>query len=379
MNRNEKIQILKDLINLETLNHNEELAANYLVELFEKHGLTSEKVTFAPRRENFVGTLGTNTTKTLGFCGHLDVVDPGDHEHWTTPPFVASERNGKIFGRGASDNKAGLAALAIAMIELKEENADLNGQIKLLATVSEEIGHYGAKQLTDLGYADNLDGLIIGVPSIKNIQVAHKGSINYFVTSHGKNAHSSMPELGINAINNLMVFFQEVNNYFNDVQVQNPVLGKPVHNVTILSAGNQINSIPEKATLQGNIRTIPELDNDAVLAVLTEMIDKLNERDNFKLELSWTQNKFPVFSDPDSELVKIIEANALKMHGHKLPLTGYPGMTDASEFTRVDKEFPIVIFGPGNSSMHQVDENVDIDDFLDMIDAYKAIAKDFLK
>lgn len=88
--------------------------------------------------------------------------------------------------------------------------------------------------------------------------------MNYTVTSIGKNAHSSMPELGINAIDKLLAFYNEAEAYVASIKQENELLGAFIHNVTVINGGNQVNSIPEKAELQGNIRSIPEADNETI-------------------------------------------------------------------------------------------------------------------
>ncbi|WP_163651927.1 ArgE/DapE family deacylase [Listeria sp. PSOL-1] len=379
MDQQEKIQILKDLVNINSTNGNEEEVADYLKKLLTDHGIDSEKVIYAEKRASLVSEVGDkNAGKVLGFSGHMDVVSAGDESKWTFPPFQATEKDGKIYGRGATDMKSGLAALVIAMIELKEEKTPLNGKIKLLATVGEEIGELGAEQLTSKGYADDLDGLIIGEPSGYHIVYAHKGAMNYTLKSYGKNAHSSMPELGINAIDNLLKFYNAVENQVAKMSKENPILGKFIHNVTVISGGEQVNSIPEAAELQGNIRTIPEENNETVRKIFKEILEKLNQEKDVHLELTWDYDKQPVFSDRESTLIKIAEKVAKAQIGQDIPLLGISGGTDAAEFTKSKKEFPVIIFGPGNETPHQIDENVDTDNYLEMVDVYKEIAKQFL-
>lgn len=370
--------MLKDVININSTNGNEEEVADYLLKRLSEYGILSQKVQYAEKRASLVSQIGVDTGKTLGFSGHMDVVDAGDVSMWKYPPFEAMEDDGKLYGRGATDMKSGLTAMVIAMIELTKEGKALNGAIKLLATVGEEVGELGAAQLTKEGFADDLDGLIIGEPSGHIIVYAHKGSMNYTVTSYGKNAHSSMPELGINAINHLVLFCNEVDKYVATIQAKNEILGDFTHNVTVINGGNQVNSIPEKAELQGNIRTIPEVSNEQVEKVFGEIIQKLNQQKDVKLELVWDYNKQPVFSDKDSTLVKTAQAVAKEQLGEKMPLLGIAGTTDAAEFTKAKKEFPVIVFGPGNNTPHQVNEYVDIDNYLEMIDVYKEIAVKFL-
>ncbi|EIU5788704.1 ArgE/DapE family deacylase [Listeria monocytogenes] len=378
MERERKIQILKDIVNIDSTNGHEEQVANYLQKLFAEYGIESEKVQYDVDRASLVSEIGSNDGKVLAFSGHMDVVDAGDVSKWKFPPFEAAEHEGKIYGRGATDMKSGLAAMIIAMIELHEEKQKLNGKIRLLATVGEEVGELGAEQLTQKGYADDLDGLIIGEPSGHRIVYAHKGSINYTVKSTGKNAHSSMPEFGVNAIDNLLLFYNEVEKFVKSIDATNEILGDFIHNVTVIDGGNQVNSIPEKAQLQGNIRSIPEMDNETVKQVLVKIINKLNKQENVKLELIFDYDKQPVFSDKNSDLVHIAKSVASDIVKEEIPLLGISGTTDAAEFTKAKKEFPVIIFGPGNETPHQVNENVSIENYLEMVDVYKRIATEFL-
>lgn len=378
MERERKIQILKDIVNIDSTNGHEEQVANYLQKLFAEYGIESKKVQYDVDRASLVSEIGSNDGKVLAFSGHMDVVDAGDVSKWKFPPFEATEHEGKIYGRGATDMKSGLAAMVIAMIELHEEKQKLNGKIKLLATVGEEVGELGAEQLTQKGYADDLDGLIIGEPSGHRIVYAHKGSINYTVKSTGKNAHSSMPEFGVNAIDNLLLFYNEVEKFVKSIDATNETLGDFIHNVTVIDGGNQVNSIPEKAQLQGNIRSIPEMDNETVKQVLVKIINKLNKQENVNLELIFDYDKQPVFSDKNSDLVNVAKRVASDIVKEEIPLLGISGTTDAAEFTKAKKAFPVIIFGPGNETPHQVNENVSVENYLEMVDVYKRIAIEFL-
>ncbi|EKQ7516819.1 ArgE/DapE family deacylase [Listeria innocua] len=378
MERERKIQILKDIVNIDSTNGHEEQVANYLQKLFAEYGIESKKVQYDVDRASLVSEIGSNDGKVLAFSGHMDVVDAGDVSKWKFPPFEATEHEGKIYGRGATDMKSGLAAMVIAMIELHEEKQKLNGKIKLLATVGEEVGELGAEQLTQKGYADDLDGLIIGEPSGHRIVYAHKGSINYTVKSTGKNAHSSMPEFGVNAIDNLLLFYNEVEKFVKSIDATNEILGDFIHNVTVIDGGNQVNSIPEKAQLQGNIRSIPEMDNETVKQVLVKIINKLNKQENVNLELIFDYDKQPVFSDKNSDLVNVAKRVASDIVKEEIPLLGISGTIDAAEFTKAKKAFPVIIFGPGNETPHQVNENVSVENYLEMVDVYKRIAIEFL-
>lgn len=382
MEKQQKIQVLKDMIQIKSVNGGEEAVADYLKSLLASYGIESKKIMYAPGRSNLVVELGNSKEKVLGFTGHMDVVDAGDESRWTYPPFEGVEKDGKIHGRGATDMKGGLAAMIIALIELKEEKVDLGGTLKLLVTVGEEIGELGAEQLTTEGYADNLDALVVGEPSNYNLCYAHMGSMNYTVTSFGKEAHSSMPQLGINAINHLLGFMDAVNQRMDEISesYMDEELGRTIHNITVISGGNQVNSIPAECKIQGNIRTIPEFGNDKIEAEMKKIIDELNKKEGCHLELVLDFNKLPVKAKRDSKLIQDIQKVYDKKIGGQMPLITSAGTTDTAEFIKGKKAFDFVIFGPGEPSLpHKVNEYVEVENYLNMIDIYKEVAKEYLK
>lgn len=378
MNKEERIKILQEVIQIQSVNGKEALVADYLAILFEQSGIQTEKIKYAEDRENLVAIYQRGDGKVLGLSGHQDVVAPGDTSQWRFPPFSAEMAGDKLYGRGSTDMKAGLVALALAMIETKEEQVPMQGTLKFMATVGEEVGELGANQLTAKGYVDDLDALIIGEPTGAAIVYAHKGSINYTVFSHGKSAHSSMPKEGVNSIANINEFITQANQKMQTVteQYKNAVLGETAHSITIIKGGEQVNSIPALTTLQGNIRTIPEFDNDQVKTLLQDIVTNLNQRAGFHLELQIDDDIYPVESNPNSELIQVIK-NTISQ---ELPVVGMSPTTDAAAFTKSAKVFDLVIYGPGVPDLpHQVDEYVSIENYLQMIDYYKLIFKEYLK
>ncbi|EOB3406357.1 ArgE/DapE family deacylase [Enterococcus hirae] len=377
MGNEEKIAILQELIRIKSVNGNEGEVSAYLNQLLNQHGIQGEIISHTEGRDNLVATYHNGQGRVLGLSGHMDVVSAGDESNWTYPPFAAEIKGNRLYGRGATDMKSGLAAMVIAMIELKESGKPFNGTIKLLATVGEEVGELGSEQLTKAGYVDDLDGLIIGEPTNYNLMYTHMGSINYTVVSHGKEAHSSMPQEGYNAINHLNEFITRANEQMDALanDFQNSALGKTIHNVTVINGGNQVNSIPSQAQLQGNIRSLPEFPNDQIIDLLQKIVDELNEGTNYHLELTIDYNKIPVKANPDSSLIHHIQ----KQFKQPLPLVGAAATTDAAEFTKSAHSFDFVVFGPGVVNLpHQIDEYVEIDNYLDMIDTYQAIILSYL-
>ena len=380
MNKEKKIKILQDVIQIETVNDNEVAVAEYFKDLLNEYEIDSKLVEYSPTRANLVAEIkGEKPGKVLIFNGHSDVVAAGDPEDWTHPPFAGVIEDGKLYGRGATDMKAGLTALALAMIEIKEQDLLKAGTIRFIITVGEEIGMYGSKQMTEEGYVDDADAIIVGEPKMGNgkIVTAHKGSVQYEIVSYGRSAHSSMPELGINSIQQIVDFIPVANEKIAEAasKGENEKLGRMLNAFTVIDGGDQINSIPAITKLKGNGRTVPEVDNEMFLDALNASIDEINNQIEGRLELNIMQNNPAVESDFDTDLIQSFRNVA----NVEIEPVGMTGATDASNFGRIEKDFDLAIYGPGVMEVaHQVDEYVEIEDYLNFIDLYQKVAQDYL-
>lgn len=380
MNKEKKIKILQDVIQIETVNDNEVAVAEYFKNLLNEYGIDSKLVEYSPTRANLVAEIkGEKPGKVLIFNGHSDVVAAGDPKEWTHPPFAGVIEDGKLYGRGATDMKAGLTALALAMIEIKEQDLLKAGTIRFIITVGEEIGMYGSKQMTEEGYVDDADAIIVGEPKMGNgkIVTAHKGSVQYEIVSYGRSAHSSMPELGINSIQQIVDFIPVANEKIAEAasKGENEKLGRMLNAFTVIDGGDQINSIPAITKLKGNGRTVPEVDNEMFLDALNASIDEINNQIEGRLELNIMQNNPAVESDFDTDLIQSFRNVA----NVEIEPVGMTGATDASNFGRIEKDFDLAIYGPGVMEVaHQVDEYVEIEDYLNFIDLYQKVAQDYL-
>lgn len=369
----EKIKILSDLIAIKSINENEIEVANYIKELFDEYRIESKIVPVTDTRVNLVAEIG-NGRPVIGVSGHMDVVSPGDESEWTSDPFTLTERDGKLYGRGTNDMKAGLLNLVLVMIELKENNELKNGTVRLMATTGEEVGGAGSKKLYEEGYMDDVEYLWVAEPSHDTIINAHKGSLNLRVTSIGEAAHSSMPDQGYNAINPLMKYLLEMDEKLKADNRKNEVLDTLVMSTTIFHAGNQVNSVPEKAIAEINVRTIPEFDNEEVIDLFNTTATKYNE-DGSNIHIDVTMSLPSVFTSGQSEMVELaLELG--KKHLHlDISVKGSPGVTDASNLLRdKDEHFPFMMFGPGETKMaHKTDEYAYKEYYFAFFDIYKEL------
>lgn len=405
---NESIRILRDIIQIPSENNHEVQVAEYLRDVLKSHGIQATLVPYAPGRSNLIAEIRNGKGKTLAISGHMDVVDAGNPAEWTHPPFSAHiDDEGMMWGRGATDMKSGLSALVMAMIRLNETK-NFTGTIRLIATVGEEIGELGANQLTTLGYMDDVDGLLIAEPSNVGIIHAHKGSLNYKVIAKGVAAHSSMPTVGKNAIDALTLAMTTINGELQQKfnTADNAILGKGFSNVTLIKGGNQINSIPDHAEYQANARTVPEFDNQAVIAEIQRIIDQLNSEQKLNLSLEVTADLPPVEAKASSPLIDAIidtvkdqpslgvsaqfdlmqsvlkqDLSAAKQRFGKTQISpmAVSGTTDAAQFLRHRDDIDLAIYGPGIPMLnHKVDERVPLEQYLAFIDVYEQVISRYL-
>ena len=397
----DKIELLADIIEIQSENDHEIDVCRYLQNVLARYEIPSKILKVSETRANLVAEIGSGSP-ILAMSGHMDVVDAGNHEKWTYPPFKLTEQDGKLYGRGTTDMKGALMGMVIALIELKMSDALPKGTIRLLATTGEEKEQAGAKLFAKAGYLDDLDGLIIGEPTDNGVFYAHKGSMACKVTATGVAAHSSMPFLGDNAINTLVQFINQLNSKYADIKKHDlhhaldvaPMVNKFMKGTlseeaenfasgftmlgSVIKGGKQFNSVPEEASIEYNVRPVPEYNNDFVKTLFQQTIDEVN-RDALSFEV--VSDHRPVTSDKDSTLIKVITDVAPHyVNKDDVFVAAFIGTTDASSLLGDNpNNVDLAIVGPGITIMaHQVDEYIEKEMYLKYIDIYKEVAVKYL-
>ncbi|HIY92585.1 ArgE/DapE family deacylase [Companilactobacillus sp. HBUAS56275] len=373
----QSLDVLKNLVAIKSDNDDELKVASYLKDLLAKYDIESEIKIIRGNRANLVAEIG-HGKPVLGISGHMDVVAAGNLDDWDSDPYQLTEKDGQLYGRGATDMKSGLAALVITMIELHHQGLPKQGTIRLMATMGEEVGEEGSSYFLEDGSMDDVDGLVIGEPSGYNIGYAEKGSMDIKFISKGKASHSSMPEKGFNAIDPLMNLLIEANTIFRDENIKHDSVGPLIFNTTLISGGDQVNSIPDHAEAEINARTIPEYDNQKIIDVLNDLIKKYNSH-GAQISFDPYMNEYPVLMDPKNALVAPMKKLMEQYTDEEVHVSPISPVTDASNLVKnKPKDLPFLITGPGNDTPHQVNEHVDKQMYFNFINIYEKLFIDFL-
>jgi len=381
----QSVEWLKELIRIPTISGNEKQVADHIKEIVKSEGIsTYEELVFDPEtnRSQLIVTLkgAEESSKVLGITGHMDVVPIGEEE-WNEDPFSGYENKGKIYGRGSTDMKSGLMAAVIALINLKRSGKDFKGTLKLLLTAAEETSAMGSLQLTEAGYANDLTALIAAEPTSNYLFNAEKGAFWLEFKTTGQTAHGSTPQNGINAIDHMLYFIERFRSEIDFAPFEDELLGKVTASLDVIQGGNATNVVPDSCIARFDIRTTPALQHQYLLNRIEEINQNIKEEiADFKLEVNVLADLYPVstpFEDPFTQIVfnarKGIAAN------QNTPL-GYPGYTDAAQFTKVLPGVPILVIGPGDvTQSHQPNEYVIKSDYLNAIQIFTRVIHDYLE
>jgi acetylornithine deacetylase len=399
-NKEEIVKALQELIRFPSTAGNEKQAQMYYASLLKE--LSMEVDVYEPDVEeikknffvvtdrtdfkespNVAGVLkGKGGGRSIILCGHVDVVPSGTG--WKYDPWRAESVNGKIYGRGAVDMKAGNIANVMALKAILQNNIRLKGDVIIESVVEEEKGSLGALGAILRGY--KADGAIIPEPTDRNIYAATIGATWFRIKIKGRAAHACAAYTGINAIEKCIPIIQRMCQLEKDrsKQIKDPLYEHiPIPfciNIGKIQGGNWPSTVPQEAVIEGRFGFSPDETLDDVLHMLKETINEVAAEDEWlrdhvpEVELfgtSWYGAKM----DIDFPLVQYIKQNGEKIYGEEVKILGAPFCTDGAMFTRFG-DTPSVTFGPGYIQMaHENDEYVEIDE---VIKATKIIAASIL-
>ncbi len=345
------VQLTRHLVRFKTINPpgDEQPCAEFLGSLLEDAGFHVAYHRMGENRANLVARIGGSAgKKPLCLSGHIDVVPLGA-KPWSVDPFGAEVSAGRIYGRGSSDMKAGVAAIVTAAIELAPKLAHTPGLI-LVITAGEECGCDGARLMASIpGALGHAGALIVAEPTANQPLVGHKGCMWVEGACKGVTAHGSQPENGDNAVYKAARVVSKLA-AFEFPPVTGNAMATPTLNVGWLRGGMNVNSVPDEAKFGLDIRTVAGLDEQEVLHALRATAQG---EASFSLLGSYP----PVWSDPHNAWVQSVFAVMERLSGQRIEPAIASYFTDASPLGEAYGNPPTLILGPGEPDQaHQTDE-----------------------
>lgn len=333
--------------------------ARYVAEWSERRGLAVQWLESVPGRPSLIVTAkGTGSGASLLLNGHLDTVGVTGMDGAFEPKVV----DGKLYGRGAFDMKASLAACLMTLVAAKE--LGLKGDVIFTAVADEENDSIGTQEtLAALQQAGvRPAAAIVTEPSELEIQVAHRGFAVMQVELEGKASHTAKPEAGVNALTHLGRLLAGVERAAGTLTSgpAHPLLGHGSLQPVLASGGQELYTTPARAVATLERRTVPgenlaqaRAEIDAILADLkandssvSATVETLIAREPFEVGL-------------EADLVKLVAAAAEAVTGSPAPLVGAPYWTDAALVAAAG--IPTVLYGPRGGGIHQTVEWVELD------------------
>ena len=357
--------ITRTIVQMDTRTE-ERVCANYLGSLLEAAGFEVSYYEYAEGHTTTVARLkGSGEKLPIYFGGHIDVVPLGA-KPWSVDPFGADIVDGKLYGRGVSDMKAGIAAFVNMGLRIASQPRGC-ADVVLVMAAGEELGCLGSQHLVTEGVLEKAGALVIAEPTSNYPLLGHRGALWLRVVATGKTAHGSMPEIGDNAIYKAARAVAKLEDHQFDIEPHR-LLARTSLCVSTFHGGINVNSVPDRAEFTVDIRSIPGHKHEDILDELERLLGD-------EMRIIPEVNAAAVVTDDDNpwiqEIYDILEPDL----GARPEPRGAPYFTDASALTHGCGGAPTVILGPGiKEQAHQTDEYCYVDDIEKAANIYETIA-----
>ena len=345
--------------------------ARALASVLEAWGFDVTLQQVADGRPNVVARIGTSGGRSLMFNGHLDVVGVDGMTH---PPFDAHTVDGRLFGRGATDMKGGVAAMCAAA--WRAAQTGLGGEIIVAAVVDEEWQSAGTRCLIERGV--RADACVVTEPTRLAIAPAHKGFTWTDVTFSGRAAHGSRYDVGIDAIRHAGLLLGELDRIEREELVRrtHPLLGHASLHASEISGGSGWSTYPDRCSLTIERRTVPGESPDDAVREMEEALARLSaETPGMRGMVRHVFSQWPSDVAVDAPVVTALSA-ALRSCGEPVLVEGLSAWTDAALLNAAG--IPAICFGPGDISLaHSATEWVAEDEIARATVVLERLARDW--
>ena len=353
---------------------NELVAARIVAKVLAEAGLAAELIEIAPGRANLLARVrGTGERKALVYSAHFDTI-PADPAEWSRSPFGGDVEGSRLYGRGATDMKAGMAAMVMAAIALHRSKARLKGDLVLALTAAENSSCLGAEAFVQGGQLRDASALLISEPSSLDVFVAEKGALWLSATATGDYGHNAFSEGRSGDRGNAILRMAEFLGRVRTLKIAAPVhrhLGPPTINVGLIQGGVSRPIIAHRCTAGVDVRTVPGLEPAAVLAAFREIAGP-----HVTIEL--TGFKPPVDTPDDDPFVQLCLAATSAARSQLVKPAGVGYYSDGTVLAPA-LGIPLVIIGPGETGMSgAADEHCDLAKLATATRIYEDVARRYL-
>lgn len=379
------ISLAANLVRIGSPSGEEGHVAEYLASYMEGEGLAVELQEVPGGRSdasryNVIGRLSLAAAgPRLLLTGHTDVVPPGSIG-WTVPPYAGEVREGRLYGRGAADMKGGIASMVEAACALRREEADAAGELVLAFVVGEEEDQSGTRYLV-ASDRFRADFAYVGEPTELKPVACHNGLVSVTVTVVGRSAHASRPEEGLNAIDGMHLFLD-------NLRALRRTVGAKTHELTghanltpgTIRGGEVSNMVPDRCTLSLDRRLLPGEDAAGALHEIEGVASAVRASEP-QLEVSVEAGLIedPLETPPDHRVVTALRRAIDAATGADPGVAGWTATCDAGHLSTAGR-VPTVVFGPGSlSQAHKPDEFVRVDELETAARVYVLAARELLR
>ncbi len=342
--------LTRELLAFNTINPPgmERACARRLGALLEAAGFRLAYHEFAEGRTSLIARIGGREKPPICFTGHIDTVPLGA-ARWSHDAFAGETDGDRMYGRGSTDMKSGIAGFITAAVELAPRLVNSPGVV-IVVTAGEEIGCEGARFLADRKLLDRAGAIVVAEPTANYPYIGHKGLAWFEIETTGVTAHGSMPEFGDNAIVKMARVIEDLEGFRFPVE-SHAVMGRPTLNIGTIHGGLNTNSVPDEARITVDTRTVPGIDHTHLCRSLESLLAPRAARVRKIVDTA------SLYTDPSSEWVQeVFEICAPFLEARPTPKT-ITFSTDGADLKRGFGGVPAVILGPGEPKLaHQTDE-----------------------
>lgn len=374
---NEITTLLQQLVAIDSINPDlvpgsagEREIAHFVANWLEQAGVEVIVDEPAPGRPNVVGIVrGSGGGRSLLLNAHMDTVGVTGMQRPHEPVIEGN----RLYGRGAYDMKAGLAAIMVAAAQARK--LQLRGDVILTAVADEEYASIGTQSIVKQWHAD---AAIVTEPTALRLCVAHKGFIWLEISTQGRAAHGSRPELGSDAIvkmGHILVGLESLDRFL-QATTSHPLLKSGSLHASLIEGGQELSSYPERCTLQVERRTVPGETPEKVETEIRTLLAQIQTTDpTVRASFKTTFVREPFETAPDTPIVQVLARQAAALSSTAPEIAGETWWTDAALFSAAG--IPTVVFGPGGTGAHAVVEWADLEQVQRCSDILLATIQEF--